>query len=114
MENGLQWDKVLDEKLGEQIADVVFLLANQFENNYQEVGDKLTYNGETRKRTQRLEFSSRNAMRLFSYIDKFQVRGETGNVDFTDTLKRGYEMYYVSRLADVNMQKKHGKYLMNF
>ncbi|MEI8270576.1 MAG: hypothetical protein WCG45_04350, partial [bacterium] len=109
VENGLQWDRVLDEKLGEQIADVVFLLANQFENNYQEVGDKLTYNGETRKRTQRLEFSSRNAMRLFSYIDKFQVRGETGNVDFTDTLKRGYEMYYVSRLADVNMQKKAWK-----
>ncbi len=110
VENGIQWDKVLNEKLGEQIADIVDLLDDQFVKNYSQIGDKLSINGETRKRTQKLEFSSRNAMRLYSFLDKFQVRNEkTGIVDFTETLKKGYEMYYISRLSDPDMQKKGWK-----
>lgn len=109
VENGVQWDKVLNEKLGEQIADVVDILDDQFVKNYSSLGDKLSIGGESRKRTQKLEFSGRNALRLFSYLDHFQVRGESGSVDFTETLRKGYEMYYVNRLADPEAQKKAWK-----
>lgn len=109
VENGVQWDKVLNEKLGEQIADVVDLLDDQFVKNYSSLGDKLSIGGENRKRTQKLEFSGRNALRLFNYLDHFQVRGESGSVDFTETLRKGYEMYYVNRLADPEAQKKAWK-----
>lgn len=110
VENGIQWDEVLDEKLGDKIADTVDILDDQFVKNYQSLGDKLSLNNETRKRTQKLEFSGRNALRLFSYLDKFQVRNsKTGEIDFTETLRRGYEMYYVSRLASQEMQDKAWK-----
>jgi MoxR-like ATPase len=109
VENGIQWDKVLNERLGEQLADAVDLLDEQFVKSYRDIGDSLQVSGETRKRTQKLEFSGRNPLRLFNYLDQFQVRGESGSIDFTETLKRGYEMYYVSRLSNPDMQKKAWK-----
>lgn len=110
VENAIEWDKVLNEKLGEQIADIVDVLSVQFEKNYVDLGDKITIGNESRKRTQKLEISGRNAMRLFSYLDKFQVRNEdTGLVDFTETLRKGFEMYYVGRLADKGTQDKAWK-----
>lgn len=104
----IKWDKVLNEQLGEQIAEVVEILDSEFTDYYNKVGDSLTYgDGEERRRTQRLEFSSRNALRLFSYLDHFQVRNEeTGEIDFTETLKLAFDIYYVSRLASEEGREK--------
>lgn len=96
VEKGIEWDKVLDEELGEQIADIVDLLDGGFEKYYQEVGDKI--NGE---RIQKIEFSGRNSLRLYSYHDHFQVRNpETGFIDFRVTLYNAFKRYYLDRLVN--------------
>jgi len=110
VENGIEWDAVLDEKLGEQIADVVDILDEEFVDYYQQVGDSIPFGMAERRRTQKLEFSGRNPLRLFSYLDHFQVRNEkTGEIDFTETLRNAYEMYYVGRLASVKGREKMQK-----
>ena len=54
-----------------------------------------------------MEFSGRNPLRLYSYLDNFQVRDKkTGFVDFAATLLNAFEMYYVSRLANEATRKK--------
>jgi len=105
VERGLAWDKVLDEQLGEQIADIVELLDREFVKIYQEVGDKITKEGG--KRTQQFEFSGRNPLRLFDYLDHFQVRNpETGRIDFSQTLKNAFERYYISRLVSEEARER--------
>lgn len=96
----LLWDKVLDEELGEAIADTLALLDKEFINNYQAFGDEIEIKGAKRRRTQQLEFSARNLLRAYSYLDNFQIRNpETGLVDITETLKRAFQKYYLNRLA---------------
>ena len=103
----LRWAELLDEKLGEQVADVVDILDKEFVKMYQQIGDTIEIKGEQRKRTQQLEFSSRNALRLFSYIDNFQIRDpESGNIDFKETLRNGFRRYYVDRLASSDLIKR--------
>ncbi len=98
---GLAWDKVLDEQLGESIADVVDLLDIEFSKYCQNVGDNISIKGEKRRRTQQFEFSGRNPLRLYGYLDHFQVRDpKTGMVDFTKTLENTYKRYYLNRLVD--------------
>ncbi len=110
VERGLEWDSVLDERLGEQLADLVDVLDTEFAKYYAQVGDSISIQGDKRRRTQQMEFSGRNALRLFSYLDRFQVRNsETGTVDFVATLKNAYEMYYLSRLADPQARDKMAK-----
>lgn len=107
IEKGIQWDKVLDEELGEQIADIVDILDEQFVAQYEAVGDKILVNEDKRERVQKLEFSGRNSLRLFNYLDKFQfINEETGEIDFTKTLKNGYEKYYVNRIYDEKLRNK--------
>jgi len=107
VEEGLKWDEVLNEELGKQIADFVDLLDDQFTKYYQEVGDSIEIKGEQRRRTQQFEFSGRNPLRLFSYLDHFQVRNpETGLVDIPKTLENAFERYYLSRLANPEARKK--------
>ncbi len=108
VEDGIQWDKALDEKLGEQIAEIVELLDREFVDYYNKVGDSLEFaTGEERRRTQKLEFSSRNALRLFAYLDHFQVRDKkTGEIDFAKTLKMAFNIYYISRLASNDGKEK--------
>jgi MoxR-like ATPase len=107
VERGLEWDKVLDQQLGEQIADVVALLDREFVKYYEEVGDTLTIKGEERRRIQQFEFSSRNPLRLFSYLDHFQVRNpETGMIDFSKTLENAFRRYYLNRLASSEAREK--------
>ena len=107
VENNVEWDKVLDEQLGEQIADIVDLLDTEFVKSYEQVGDTLNIKGEQRRRNQSMEFSGRNPLRLYSYLDNFQVRDKkTGFVDFAATLLNAFEMYYVSRLANEATRKK--------
>jgi MoxR-like ATPase len=105
VERGLAWDKVLDEQLGEQIADIVDLFDREFVKIYQEVGDKITKEGG--RRTQQFEFSGRNPLRVFDYLDHFQVRNpETGRIDFSQTLKNAFELYYINRLVSEEAQKR--------
>jgi len=105
VERGLIWDKVLDEQLGEQIADIVDLFDREFVKIYQEVGDKITKEGG--KRTQQFEFSGRNPLRVFNYLDHFQVRNpKTGRVDFSQALKNAFERYYISRLVSEEAQER--------
>jgi MoxR-like ATPase len=105
VEKGLAWDEVLDEQLGEQIADIVDLLDREFVKIYQEFGDKITKEGG--KRTQQFEFSGRNPLRLFNYLDHFQVRNpETGRIDFSQTLKNAFERYYIERLVNEEARKR--------
>lgn len=107
VERGLEWDKVLDQQLGEQIADVVDLLDREFSKYYAEVGDTLTIKGEERRRIQQFEFSGRNPLRLFSYLDHFQVRNpETGMIDFSKTLENAFKRYYLDRLASSEAREK--------
>jgi len=107
VEKGLAWDEVLDGQLGEQIADVVYLLDKEFTKYYQSVGDVISIKGEKRRRTQQFEFSGRNPLRMFNYLDHFQVIDpKTGMIDFTKTLKNAYERYYLSRLVDIDARKK--------
>ena len=108
---GLAWDRVLDEKLGEQIADAVDLLDRAFEDYYKKVGDRITdritIEGEGRRRSQQFELSGRNPLRIYSYLDYFQVRNpKTGQIDFTETLFKAFERYYLSRLVDIEARKK--------
>lgn len=104
---GLEWDRVLDEKLGEAIADIVDLLDTEFNKHYQEVGDNISIKGEKRRRTQQFEFSGRNPLRLFGYLDYFQVRDpKTGMVDFGKTLENAYKRYYLNRLVDPSGREK--------
>jgi MoxR-like ATPase len=110
VENGIAWDKVLGEKLGELLADVVKLLDTNFCNYYETVGDSLSVGGEKIRRHQKMEFSPRNMMRVFSYLDTMQVRDkESGSIDFTATLKSAYELYYVARLAGEEEREKARK-----
>jgi len=105
VEKGLAWDKVLDEQLGEQIADIVDLFDSEFVKTYQEVGDKVPPKGE--KRTQQFEFSGRNPLRVFDYLDHFQVRNpETGRIDFSQTLKNAFGRYYIDRLVSDEARKR--------
>ncbi len=98
---GLVWDKVLNEQLGESIADVVNLLHIEFRKYCQGVGDNISIKGEKRKRTQQFEFSGRNSLRFYGYLDHFQVREpKTGMVDFAKTLENAYKRYYLNRLVD--------------
>lgn len=107
VEKGVEWDKVLDEQLGEQIADTIDLLDEEFVEYYQSVGDSLPYGQEERRRTQKLEFSGRNALRLFSYIDHFQVRDQnTGRIDFAQTIRNAFETHYLNRLASPKVREK--------
>jgi MoxR-like ATPase len=107
VEKGLEWAKVLDEELGRRIAEFVFLLDETFVSFYEGTGDSIEIKGQRRRRTQQFEFSGRNPLRLFSYLDHFQVRNsETGLIDIPETLRRAYELYYVSRLADPEARKK--------
>lgn len=107
IEKGVEWDKVLDEKLGEQIADVVDMLDEEFVQYYGKVGDSVSIQGEKRRRTQQMEFSGRNPLRLFSYLDNFQIRSqESGLIDFPETIKDAFEIYYLSRLADLEAREK--------
>ena len=108
---GLAWDRVLDEELGEQIADAVDLLDRAFEDYYKEIGDRITdritIEGEGRRRSQQFELSGRNPLRIYSYLDYFQVRNpKTGQIDFTETLFKAFERYYLSRLVDIEARKK--------
>lgn len=103
----LLWDKVLNEELGEEIADTLALLDKDFINNYQALGDAIEIKGSQRRRTQQLEFSPRNLLRVYSYLDNFQIRNpETGLVDITETLKRAFQKYYLNRLASPEARKK--------
>lgn len=107
VEKGIAWDKVLDEKLGEELADAVKGLDQLFCKYYETVGDSLTVGDEKIRRHQKMEFSPRNMMRVFSYLDTMQVRDkENGNIDFAATLKSAYELYYVARLAGEEERKK--------
>ena len=84
-----------------EMADIVDLLDTEFVKSYEQVGDTLNIKGEQRRRNQSMEFSGRNPLRLYSYLDNFQVRDKkTGFVDFAATLLNAFEMYYVSRLAN--------------
>jgi MoxR-like ATPase len=109
VEKGLALDKVLDEQLGEQIADIVYLFDREFVKNYQEFGDKITKEGG--KRTQQFVFE-RNYLRVVDYIKHFQVRNpKTGRIDFTQTLKNAFERYYNSRLISEQIREKMGEFL---
>jgi len=97
---GIAWDSALDEKLGEQIADVVGLFDADFVRDYEQHGDEITIKGKGRKRSQAMEFSGRNALRVFSYLDHFQMRDpHTGRVDVAQTLRNAFQRYYLDRLA---------------
>ena len=103
----LEWYKVLDEQLGEMIADTLALLDKEFIKFYEEVGDKIVIKGQERRRTQQLEFSGRNLLRVYSYLDHFQVRNpETGLIDITETLRNAFEKYYINRLASSEARKR--------
>lgn len=103
----IKWDEVLDERLGEEIADIVYLLDDNFTKFYHEVGDSVEMRGQKRRRTQQMEFSGRNALRLFSYLDHFQVRNrKTGSIDFGQTLNDAFDRYYLERLADSEARDK--------
>jgi MoxR-like ATPase len=110
VENGIAWDKVLGEELGETLADIVGQLDQLFCEQYEQTGDSLSVGTEKIRRHQKMEFSPRNMMRVFSYLDQMQVRDkESGNIDFAATLKSAYELYYVARLADEDARKNAGK-----
>jgi len=110
VERGLAWDKVLNEQLGEQIADIVDLFDQEFVKIYQEVGDKITKEGGGR--TQQFEFSVRNSLRVFDYLDHFQVRNpKTGRIDFVQTLKNAFELYYIGRLVSKEARERMREFL---
>lgn len=89
------------------INHTVTLLDREFFKYYQEVGDSITIKGQKRRRNQQFEFSGRNPLRLYSYLDHFQVRDpETGQVDFTKTLFNAFKRYYLSRLVDNEGREK--------
>lgn len=103
----IAWAEVGNQELGEHIADIVSIFDQEFTATYGQLGDKLNIKGEKRERSQKLEFSARNAMRLFSYLDHFQVRHKkSGQADFAATLTNGFEQYYISRLADHDAREK--------
>jgi len=107
VQKGLVWDKVLDEQLGEQVADFVDLIDSEFNKYCQKVGDSISIKGEKRRRTQQFELSGRNPLRLFGYLDHFQVRNpETGLVDIPKTLEKAFERYYLNRLVDPEGKEK--------
>jgi MoxR-like ATPase len=110
VEKGLAWHEVLDEQLGEQIADIVDLFDQEFVKIYQEFGDKITKEGG--RRTQQFEFSVRNPLRVFDYLDHFQVRNpKTGRIDFAQTLKNAFELYYIRRLVSKKARERMREFL---
>ncbi|MFA5431867.1 MAG: AAA family ATPase [Candidatus Paceibacterota bacterium] len=104
------WKKELAESLGRQITSIGLFLDENFEKQYQQVGDSIDINGSKRRRTQKLELSPRNFYRFSDYISDFQTRNnETGFVDFTETLQNAFEMYYVNRLASPELRENMKK-----
>jgi MoxR-like ATPase len=109
VKSGVRWRGVLDEQLADQIGDAVDLIDKDFVDFYTQVGDEILRKGQSSKskRSQLMEFSFRNPVRLFTHLDNFQVRDkETGFVDFNQALSNAFEMYYVSRLADEDKKDK--------
>lgn len=107
MTNQVEWASALDEKLGEEVADLVEAVHHAFVTGYKAIGDKITVKGEERDRSQLLESTPRNAYRLFSYLDHNQVRDpDTGVVDFPATLTKAFELYYVSRLVSAQQRER--------
>jgi len=104
VEKGLAFHEVLDEQLGRQIGEIVYLFDREFVKTYQEVGDKITKEGG--KRTQQFVFE-RNYLRVIDYLKHFQVRNpETGRIDFSQTLKNAFERYYIDRLVSDEARKR--------
>ncbi|PSO45728.1 MAG: hypothetical protein BRC25_01180, partial [Parcubacteria group bacterium SW_6_46_9] len=104
---GIDWTEVLDGKLGEQIAEIVYILDKAFVSEYKQVGDKISTSEGTRERTQQLEFSQRNMARLYNYLDHFQVRDpETGRIDFTETLRNAFARHYVNKILDDDLRER--------
>lgn len=96
----LAWSDILDEQIGEQIVDLVDILDKSFVNQYRKKGDKIIdENGEI-DRIQQFDFSSRAPLRLFAYLDQFQVKDPaTGRIDFAKTIYNGFKRYYLACLA---------------
>ena len=109
-ESNLDWKNVDSKAIAKQIGPIVKLLHKEFLNFYEEVGDTIKDRKGERRRTQDMEFSGRNPLRLYSYIDKFQIRDKkTGFIDFSKTLSDAFEMYYVNHLVgDQARERMHG------
>jgi len=104
---GIDWTEALDGKLGEQIAEIVYILDKAFVSEYKKVGDTISTSEGTRERTQQLEFSQRNMARLYNYLDHFQVRDpETGRIDFTETLRNALGRHYVNKILDDDLRDR--------
>lgn len=113
-ESNLDWKNVDNKSLAKQIFPVVKLLHKEFVALYEEVGDAIKTKKGERRRSQDMEFSIRNPARLYSYLDKFQIRDkETGFIDFSKTLSEAFEMYYVNHLVSEESRERAKKQFDN-
>ena len=80
------------------------LLDTEFTEYYQKAGDRFAKEG---RRIQQFEFSGRNPLSAFSYLNHFQFRNpETGLIDFTKTLERAFKACYLKILVDPEGREK--------
>jgi hypothetical protein len=76
---------------------LLIYLDREFLKIYQEFDDKIIEDG---RRTQQFEFSGRNLLRVFVYLDHFRVRNpETERIDIIQTLINAIELYYIESMA---------------
>lgn len=105
-EKKLDWAGALEGKIGKEVVGIVEDFDKDFIDAMEQVGDSVIIKGEKRRRTQQMEFSPRNPLRLFEYLDHFQVRNrKTGRIDVPETLRRAVKLYYIDRLADPELKK---------
>jgi MoxR-like ATPase len=103
----LDWRSVGEQRLAYELADIIQAFHKSFKESYERSGDEIAVQGdEHRSRRQQFEFSSRNALRLCHYLDRFQVRNRSGAIDFAETLRRGVRRHYVDRLMKESLREQ--------
>lgn len=108
----LDWRSVEEQQLAYEVADIIQAFHRAFRDAYEKAGDEIAVQGdEHRSRRQQFEFSSRNALRVCHYLDRFQVRDRSGQIDFVETIRRGVQRHYLDRLMSQELRDQMEKAL---
>lgn len=103
--NPVEWWEY--DELFKIITHTVNEFNKAFNSYYSANPDTVSAHGSEIRRDQGVfEYSARNGLRVFSYIDQLQMLDDELYIDFAATLERAFELYYVGRY--VNESRRQG------
>jgi hypothetical protein len=87
-------------ELAALVSEAVAEIHSKIKAQSHNPGDRLGSGEAAEHRIQPVDITPRDAARLFRYIERFPVRdAQTGLVDMTATLRRGFARHYLARFA---------------